>query len=58
LKHELPALFTSSESIKWKEADVSGNESDTIVPRINKIIKTDHGQATGSLPQKSPRTGN
>jgi hypothetical protein len=58
LKHELPALFTSSESIKWKEADVSGNESDTIVPRINKIIKTDHGQATGSLPQKSPRNGN
>jgi hypothetical protein len=50
LKHDLPSLFSSSESIKWKEADVSGNAGALIVPRINEIIKTDNGQATGSLP--------
>lgn len=58
LKRDLPALFSSSESIKWKEADVSGNAGDMIVPRINKIIKTDNGLATGSLPQKAPRGSN
>ena len=60
LKRDLPALFSSSESIKWKEADVSGNAGAMIVPRINEIIKTDNGQATGSLPlnPKSPRSSN
>jgi hypothetical protein len=60
LKRDLPTLFSSSESIKWKEADVSGNADAMIVPRINEIIKTDNGQATGSLPlnQKSPRSSN
>ena len=50
LKRDLPALFSSSESIRWKEADVSGNAGAMIVPRINEIIRTDNGQATGSLP--------
>lgn len=60
LKRDLPALFSSSESIKWKEADVSGNAGAMIVPRINEIIKTDNGQTTGSLPlnPKSPRDSN
>jgi hypothetical protein len=60
LKRDLPSLFSSSESIKWKEADVSGNADAMIVPRINEIIKTDNGQATGSLPlsSKSPRSSN
>jgi hypothetical protein len=60
LKRDLPALFSSSEKIEWKEADVSGNASELIVPRINEIIKTDNGQATGSLPPnlKPPRGSN
>jgi hypothetical protein len=60
LKRDLPALFSSSESIKWKEADMSGNAGDMIVPRINEIIRTDNGQATGSLPpsSKSPSDSN
>jgi hypothetical protein len=60
LKRDLPALFSSSESIKWKGADISGNASDMIVPRINEIIKTDNGQTTGSLPPsiKAPRSSN
>jgi hypothetical protein len=60
LKRDLPSLFSSSESIKWKEADMSGSAGAMIVPRINEIIKTDNGQATGSLPlsPKSPRSSN
>lgn len=60
LKRDLPSLFSSSESIKWKEADMSGSAGARIVPRINEIIKTDNGQATGSLPlsPKSPRSSN
>jgi len=39
---------------------VSGNAGAMIVPRINEIIRTDNGQATGSLPlnPKSPRDSN
>jgi hypothetical protein len=60
IKRDLPAPFSSSESIKWKEADVSGNAGDMIVPRINEIIKTENGQTTGSLPviPKAPRGSN
>ena len=60
LKRDLPSLFSSSENIKWKEADMSGSAGARIVPRINEIIKTDNGQATGSLPlsPKSPRSSN
>jgi hypothetical protein len=60
LKRDLPSLFSSSESIKWKEADVSGNVGELIVPRINEIIKTDSGQSTGSLPTnpKAPASSN
>ena len=60
LKRDLPSLFSSSESIKWKEADMSGSAGAMIVPRINEIIQTDNGQATGSLPlsPKSPRSSN
>ena len=50
LKRDLPALFSSSESIKWKQADISGNAGDLIVPRIKEIIKTDNGTATDALP--------
>jgi hypothetical protein len=56
LKRDLPELFSSSENIKWKEADVSGGAGATIVPRINEIIKTDNGPATGSLPQPDPHS--
>jgi hypothetical protein len=61
LKRDLPELFSSSENIKWKEAEVSGGAGAAIVPRINEIIKTDNGSATGSLPEadsKSPRDSN
>jgi hypothetical protein len=48
LKRDLPPLFSSSESIKWKEADVSGNVGELIAPRIKEIIDTDTGTTTGA----------
>jgi hypothetical protein len=56
LKRDLPELFSSSENIKWKEADVSSGAGAAIVPRIKEIIKTDNGTATGSLPQPNPHS--
>src|SRR5215475_4652591 len=56
LKRDLPELFSSSENIKWKEADVSTGVGAAIVPRIKEIIKTDNGTATGSLPQPDPHS--
>ena len=56
LKRDLPELFSSSENIKWKEADVSSGAGAMIVPRINEIIRTDNGTATGSLPQPDPHS--
>lgn len=54
LKRDLPELFSSSENIKWKEADVSGGTGEAIVPRIKEIIRTDNGTPTGSLPPLAP----
>jgi hypothetical protein len=56
LKLDLPELFSSSENIKWKEADVSGGAGEVIVPRIKEIIKSDNGSATGSLPDADPKS--
>jgi hypothetical protein len=56
LKHDLPALFSSSESIKWKEADVSGNAGELITPRIKEIIDGDIDAAIGALPSADLKT--
>jgi hypothetical protein len=56
LKRDLPELFSSSESIKWKEADVTGNVGESIVPRIKEIIDSDTGAATGALPSADLKT--
>lgn len=50
LKRDLPPLFSSSESIKWKEADVPGNVGELIAPRIKEMIDTDTGTTTGARP--------
>jgi osmotically-inducible protein OsmY len=50
LKRDLPTLFSSSESIKWKEADVSRNVGELIVPRIKEMIHSDNSLATGAIP--------
>ncbi|MGB6347742.1 MAG: hypothetical protein WBF40_10355 [Methyloceanibacter sp.] len=53
LRRDLPTLFSSSESIKWKEADVSRNVGELMVPRVKEIINSDTGLATGALPSGS-----
>jgi len=50
LKRDLPALFSSSESIKWKEADISRNVGELIVPRIEEMSRSDGSLATGAIP--------
>jgi hypothetical protein len=50
LKRDLPTLFSSSENIKWKEADISRNVGELIVPRIKEMIHSDGSLATGAIP--------
>jgi OOP family OmpA-OmpF porin len=60
LKRDLPTLFSSSESIKWKEADMSRNVGELIVPRIKEMIHSDNSLATGAIPADhlgSPQKG-
>jgi hypothetical protein len=51
LRRDLPALFSSSESIRWKEADISRSISigELILPRIKEVLHTDNA-VTGSIP--------
>lgn len=53
LGRDLPALFSSSESIKWKEADIARDVGELIVPQIKEIIHSDSGSATGAIPPGS-----
>jgi hypothetical protein len=50
LRRDLPALFSSTESIRWKEAEVTRNIGEAIVPRIKDTVHTSSGLATGALP--------
>jgi hypothetical protein len=50
LKHDLPALFLSSENISWKAADLSSNIGELIAPRIKEIIRTEGALTTGAIP--------
>ena len=50
LRRDLPDKFSSSESIRWKEADVSRSIGDSILPRIKEVVHSDGGVPTGSLP--------
>jgi len=50
LRRDLPDKFSSSESIRWKEADVSRTIGESILPRIKEVVHSDGGIPTGSLP--------
>ena len=50
LKQDLPALFSSSENITWKAADMSSNIGELIAPRVKAIEGTGPGLTTGSIP--------
>jgi OOP family OmpA-OmpF porin len=49
LKRDLPALFSSSESIRWKEADLSRTIGELILPRIKGAVHAEGVLPTGSI---------
>jgi len=58
LRRDLPELFSTSESIKWKEASVSHDVASQVIPRIKKIARTDGQSPNGDLPKLPPLLDN
>jgi hypothetical protein len=54
LRRDLPALFSTSESIKWKEASASRDLASQVIPRIKEIVRTDSQSPSGDLPKFLP----
>jgi hypothetical protein len=54
LRRDLPALFSTSESIKWKEASASHDIASRVIPRIKAIARTDGQVPNGQLPRMLP----
>lgn len=54
LRRDLPALFSTSESISWKEASVSHDIAAQLLPRIKEIAETDGPWPGGKLPDLLP----
>ena len=54
LRRDLPKLFSTSESIKWKEATASRDVAARVLPRIKNYVKTNDAWPKGELPPLSP----
>ncbi len=54
LRRDLPALFSTSESISWKEAAAPPDIGSRVIPRIKEFSPTAHQLPTGSLPGLPP----
>jgi hypothetical protein len=54
LRRDLPALFSTSESISWKEASTSRDVAERVVPRIKEMARTDGRLPGDSLPELLP----
>jgi hypothetical protein len=55
LRRDLPALFSTSESIKWKEAAVSSHDvAAQVIPRIKEMVRNDGQAPRGKLPKLLP----
>jgi len=54
LRRDLPKIFSTSESIKWKEANVSPNMAAQVIPRIKAFAQTKGGWLNGELPPLTP----
>jgi len=53
LRRDLPRLFSTSESISWKEASTSPDDASRLIPRIKAIAdKKNHLPAGNLLPLK------
>jgi len=56
LRRDLPALFSTSESIKWKEASVPHDMAAEVIPRIKQYARTSGGRPKAELPPLLPLT--
>ena len=54
LRRDLPALFSTSESISWKEAAASRDIAARVIPRIKDMARTESTLPKGSLPDLLP----
>ena len=54
LRRDLPALFSTSESISWKEAAASRDIAAQVVPRIKDMARTESKLPKGNLPDLLP----
>jgi hypothetical protein len=53
LRRDLPALFSTSESISWKEAAAQDGAAQ-VIPRIKEMARTEGQLPGGSLPKQLP----
>jgi OOP family OmpA-OmpF porin len=54
LRRDLPALFSTSESISWKEAAAPHDVAARLIPRIKEMARTEGRLPKGSLPELLP----
>jgi hypothetical protein len=54
LRRDLPALFSTSENISWKEAAASQDIAAQVLPRIKEMARTDGPLPGGILPELLP----
>jgi hypothetical protein len=54
LRRDLPALFSTSESIKWKEAAISNDVASRVIPRIKELARSDGQGSRAKLPKLLP----
>jgi osmotically-inducible protein OsmY len=54
LRRDLPKLFSTSESIKWKEASTLPDSAAQVLPRIKEYARTNSNWPKGELPPLLP----
>jgi hypothetical protein len=54
LRRDLPKLFSTSESIKWKEASAATDIAAQVLPRIKEYARTNGSWPKGELPPLMP----
>jgi hypothetical protein len=54
LRRDLPELFSTSESITWKEAGAAHDIAAQVIPRIKEMARTEGRLPGGSLPKLLP----
>jgi hypothetical protein len=54
LRRDLPSLFSTSESIKWKQASASRDVAAKVLPRIKAYVETKSAWTNGKLPPLTP----